>query len=124
LALTKTLVKLDPAATVCYVSGAGTKQEGAKNMWIRVKGRTEKELLALCKNGYMFRPGYIRPTQGMKNTYKMYRALDWLMFPLIKLMAPKAACTLKEIGLAMIHCASKGYEKHILEVKDIEAAAK
>lgn len=124
MALARTLIKLNADTTVCYISGAGTKQEGAKNMWIRVKGKTERELLLLCKNGYMFRPGYIRPIAGMKNTYRVYKALDWMMFPLLKLMAPKSACTLSEIGRAMIHCAAKGYNKQVLEVKDIEKAAK
>lgn len=124
LALAKTLVKLNPETTLCYVSGAGTKQGGAKNMWIRVKGRTEKDLQALSKKTYMFRPGYIRPIKGMQNTYRMYKILDPFMFPLLKLLAPKSACTLKEIGQAMICCAAKGYEKNILEVRDIEKAAK
>lgn len=125
LALAGTMIKNDPETVICYVSGKGTKQEeGVKNMWIRVKGRTERDLQKLCKNGYMFRPGYIRPIKGMKNTYKMYKALDWFMFPFTKLLAPGAACTLKEVGQAMIHCAAKGYEKKILEVKDIEKAAK
>ena len=125
LALAKTLVKLNPEMVICYVSGAGTKQdEGVKNMWMRVKGKTERDLQKLSPNAYMFRPGYIRPIKGLKNIYTMYKALDWLMFPLLKLLAPKVACTLKEIGLAMIHCGLKGYEKKILEVKDIEKAAK
>lgn len=122
LALSKSFVKQNPDGVICYVSGKGTRQEeGVKNMWMRVKGKTERDLQKLpCKKAYMFRPGYIRPMKGMKNTYKMYKALDWLMFPLTKLIAPGAACTLKEIGQAMIKCASRGYEKDILEVKDIE----
>lgn len=124
LALAKSLVKVNPETVICYVSGKGTKQEPSKNMWIRVKGRTEKALQDLSKHAYMFRPGYIKPMKGMKNTYTMYKALDWFMFPLTKLLAPGAACTLEEIGKAMINCAAKGYEKKNLEVKDIEAAAK
>jgi hypothetical protein len=126
LALAGTMTKLNPETVICYVSGAGTKQEeSVKNMWIRVKGKTERDLQKLkCKAAYMFRPGYIRPIKGMKNTYTMYKILDPFMFPLLKLLAPKTACTLKEIGLAMIICASKGYEKNILEVRDIEKAAK
>ena len=100
-------------------------------MWMRVKGKTEKDLQTLSKKAYMFRPGYIKPIKGMKNTYTMYKVLDWFMFPLIKLLAPNAACTLKEISQAMINCASKGYDppaceagKNILEVRDIERAAK
>ncbi|MGZ3904582.1 MAG: NAD-dependent epimerase/dehydratase family protein [Bacteroidia bacterium] len=124
LALAKSMVKVNPEAVICYVSGKGTKQEPSKNMWIRVKGRTEKDLQDLCKNAYMFRPGYIKPMKGMKNTYTMYKVVDWFMFPLMRLIAPGAACTLKEIGRAMIYCAIKGYQKKNLEVKDIEIAAK
>jgi nucleoside-diphosphate-sugar epimerase len=72
LALAKTMVKLNPETVICYISGKGTKQdEGVKNMWIRVKGKTERDLQALSKKAYMFRPGYIRPIKGMKNTYTM-----------------------------------------------------
>jgi hypothetical protein len=125
LALANTLVKLNPETVICYVSGKGTKQdESVKNMWIRVKGKTERDLQKLSKHAYMFRPGYIRPIKGMKNTYTMYKVLDWLMYPLTKLLAPNAACTLTAIGRAMITCAGKGYEKNILEVKDIEKAAR
>lgn len=126
LALARTLVKKNPGITLCYISGAGTRQDGkARLMWMRVKGRTERELQKLpCKAAYMFRPGYIRPTKGLSRTYRMYKAIDWLMFPLLKLIAPKVACTLKDIGQAMINCAARGYPKTILEVKDIEICAR
>lgn len=126
LTLARTLVKKNPGITLCYVSGAGTRQDGkARLMWMRVKGRTERELQMLpCKAAYMFRPGYIRPTKGLSRTYRMYKLLDWMMFPLLKLIAPKAACTLKEIGQAMINCAAKGYSNNILEVTDIEMLGK
>lgn len=126
LSLAKSLVKQNPDIVLCYISGAGTKQdEKVKNMWMRVKGRTEQALQQLpCKAAYMFRPGYIRPTKGLTRTYRMYKILDPVMFPFLKLVAPKVACTLQEIGLAMINCAAKGYPKSILEVTDIEAAAK
>ena len=125
LSLAKTLVKKNPDMVICYVSGAGTKQEeGVNTMWIRVKGKTERDMQKLpCKAAYMFRPGYIQPTKGLKNTYTFYRIIAPL-YPLWKLLLGKFACTLKEIGLAMITCASKGYEKNILEVRDIEKAAK
>ena len=71
----------------------------------------------------MFRPGYIHPTKGLKNTLSWYRAFAWL-YPLWKIIFPKYVCTLKEIGDAMINCAAKGYGQSILEVKDIIKAAK
>lgn len=125
LALSKVFVTQNPDGVICYVSGKGTRQEeGVKNMWMRVKGRTERDLQKLSAKAYMLRPGYIKPMKGMQNTYTIYQVLDWFMFPLMKLIAPGAACRLKEIGQAMITCASKGYEKTILEVKDIEKVAK
>jgi hypothetical protein len=116
---------LNPKMTFCYVSGAGTDStEKGKSMWARVKGRTENALIQLpFKSAYMFRPGLIKPTEGMKNTLGIYKALGWL-YPLIKMVAPKFGCTLKEIGLAMIHAAQRGYSKNVLEVPDIVELAK
>jgi hypothetical protein len=54
---------------------------------------------------------------------KFYDYLGWLL-PVIKFIAPKHICSLKELGQAMINVTVKGYEKNILEVKDIIAAAK
>lgn len=114
------LAELDPAMTFCYVSGAGTDStEHGKMMWARVKGQTENDLLKLSfKQAYMFRPGLIQPTKGLKNTLKAYKVLGWL-FPVIKLVFPKRVCTLQEVGQAMINAAMKGYEKPIVEVSDI-----
>jgi len=125
LALAKTLAMLNPETVICYVSGAGTKQdENIKNMWMSVKVKTEKDLQQLpCKAAYMFRPGYIQPTKGLKNTYTMYKVIAPL-YPLWKLLLRKHACTLKEIGQAMIHTVTKGYNKTILEAPDIEKLAK
>ena len=70
----KTLLKLNSEMTFCYVSGVGTDStEKGRSMWARVKGKTENDLLKLgFKDAYMFRPGYIQPTKGLKNTYKIY----------------------------------------------------
>ena len=63
------------------------------------------------------------PTKGLKNTLPYYKYLNW-MYPILRTFFPKTASTLKELGLAMINAASKGYEKQVLEVKDIVALAK
>jgi uncharacterized protein YbjT (DUF2867 family) len=120
-----TLVKYNHDMTFCYVSGGGTDQtEKGKLMWARVKGRTENHLLALpFKAAYMFRPGYIQPTKGLKNTLKAYAYIDWL-YPVFKKLIPKHVCTLKELGLAMIHTVTKGYDKKILDSPDIVALSK
>ena len=93
-----TLAKLNPDMTFCYVSGVGTDStENGRSMWARVKGKTENDLLELpFRAAYMFRPGYIQPTKGLKNTYKMYKVLAPI-YPLIKLLLPKYVTTLREL---------------------------
>jgi len=115
-----TLVKLNPDMTFCYVSGVGTdSSEKGRSMWSRVKGKTENDLLKLpFKAAYMFRPGYIQPTKGLKNSYKAYKIFA-PFYPLIKLLFSKYATTLKEIGLAMINVTLYGSDKKVLECKDI-----
>jgi hypothetical protein len=120
----KTLLKQNSDLTFCYVSGAGTDSTESKGMWARVKGKTENDLLKLpFKNAFMFRPGLIQPTPGLKNTLKFYNYLGWLI-PVIKAFSANGVTSLKEIGIAMINTVTKGYEKHVLEVPDIKALAK
>jgi len=121
----KTLVKLNPDMTFCYVSGVGTDStEKGRSMWARVKGKTENDLLKLpFKAAYMFRPGYIQPTKGLKNTFLVYK-LGAPFYSVWKLLFPKYVCTLKELGLAMINSALYGSDKKILECKDIVQLSK
>ena len=119
-----TLVKLNPEMIFCYVSGSGTdSSERGKTMWARVKGRTENYILNLgFSRAFMFRPAFIIPTKGLKNTLKFYK-FSAPIIPFFKLFFPKYICSLKEIGLAMINCVTKGYEKKVLEVNDIKILA-
>ena len=118
------LSKLNPQMTFCYISGAGTdSSEKGRQMWARVKGKTENDLMRLpFKKVYNFRPGILQPTKGLKNTLTFYHFLGWLI-PIVKLVAPKYISSLKELGQAMITAATKGYEKQVLEVGDIKEAA-
>ena len=120
-----TLSKHNPDMVFCYISGKSTdSSEKGRMMWARVKGKTENDLMKLhFKDVYNFRPGVITPTKGLKNTLKLYKYLGWLI-PLIKLIAPRSISSLKQLGLAMINAATKGYEKQLLEVKDIIELAK
>ncbi|HKC68206.1 MAG TPA: epimerase, partial [Bacteroidia bacterium] len=115
-----TLSRLNNDMVFCYVSGAGTDStEKGKSMWARVKGKTENDILKLpLKKAYMFRPGYMHPTPGAKNTLKAYKYMTWL-YPVLRAIFPKSACSLREVGIAMINSVTKGYPKNILEVKDI-----
>ena len=114
------LADQNPGMTFCYVSGAGTDStEHGKLMWARVKGQTENDLMRLpFKAAYMFRPGFMKPTKGLKNTLKGYMFFAWL-YPVVRPLFPNFVSTLQEVGLAMINAATRGYEKPVLEVKDI-----
>lgn len=118
------LAKLNPEMTFCYVSGGGTDStEQGRMAWARVKGATENELLRLFKNGYMFRPGFLKASPGQKNVLRYYKYFAWL-YPIGRALYPAGFCTLHELGLAMINVTLKGASKHIIEVKDIVALAK
>jgi hypothetical protein len=116
------LSKMNHEMVFCYISGAGTdSSEKGRSMWARVKGRTENDLMKLpFKKVYAFRPGLLKPTPGLKNTLGLYKYLGWL-YPVLHKLAPGSGCTLAELGLAMINAASKGYEKSIIEVRDMLA---
>ncbi|MDF3078269.1 MAG: hypothetical protein K0S09_2158 [Sphingobacteriaceae bacterium] len=124
LKFASTVVKSNPDMVFCYVSGASTDStEKGRMMWARVKGRTENDLSKLpFKKAYMFRPGFMHPTPGLKNTLKYYKYILW-MYPLLKIVFPGKVSTLKALGLAMINAVRKGYSKSILEVDDIKILA-
>lgn len=125
LHVANTLVKLNPEMTFCYVSGAGTDStEKGRSRWARVKGKTENDLLKLpFKAAYMFRPGYIQPTKGLKNAYKIYKIVS-PFYPLWKTLFPKYVCKLEEVGLAMINAVLYGSERNILENENIVQLSK
>jgi hypothetical protein len=118
------LAKSNPNMTFSYISGSATdSSEKGSVMWARVKGRTENDLAKLgFKNTYAFRPGYLQPTVGMKNTLSYYNYIDWI-YPFFKVIIPNHTSRLSELGKAMIECAVFGHHTNIIEVKDILALA-
>jgi len=120
----QTLSKLNPGMTFCYVSGAGTDStEKGRMMWARVKGKTENDLAKLpFKAAYAFRPAFMLPTKGLKNTLSFYKYITWL-YPIVHPLFPNSFGTLKELGLAMINCGIFGSEKKVLQAKDIAMLA-
>ena len=117
--------KLNVGMTFCYVSGAGTDStEKGRMMWARVKGKTENDLMKLpFKAAYGFRPAFMLPTKGLKNTLPYYKYITWL-YPVVSPIFPNYFGTLKELGLAMINIAIFGSDKKVLEARDIAALAK
>jgi uncharacterized protein YbjT (DUF2867 family) len=119
------LSERNPGMTFCYVSGAGTdSSEQGRSMWARVKGKTENDLMALpFRQVYTFRPGYIQPTPGLRNTLRFYNYIGWL-YPALRAIASGYVLTMKELSLAMIHAVNTEGQKRVLEVRDIQALAK
>ena len=120
MAAARTLAELNPDMVFCYVSGMGTDStEQGRSMWARVKGKTENDLRKLpFKAVYAFRPGYIKPTPGLKNTLSFSKLLAPL-YPALKFLFPKHVCTLRDVGLSMIQVAEQEFSKKILECVEI-----
>ena len=128
IAAAETLCRLNPKMTFIYVSGASTdSSEKGRMMWARVKGKTENALLRMpFAAAYMFRPGFIEPAHGEISRTKLYRTLYNLMKPLlpaIRRAFPNQLLTTEQIARAMLNLVTRPYPKHILEIKDIRAAA-
>lgn len=106
--------------TFCYVSGAGTDStEKGSTMWARVKGKTENDLAKLpFKQEYNFRPGFMKATEGQKNVLPFYKFIAWL-YPVFRALTSNMVSTLAEVGQAMINVTLHGYEKNVIEVRDI-----
>ncbi|MCB0600530.1 MAG: epimerase [Saprospiraceae bacterium] len=118
-------LKANPNMVFCYVSGAGTdRTEKGRTMWALVKGRTENALLAMPFHAvYLFRPGYVQPMKGIKSRTPLYNALYAIFKPLYPLLKhlPRWVTSTEQIGKAMIRVTLDGYNRPVLESRDINA---
>lgn len=121
----KTLSELNPQMAFCHISGASTDgTEKGRIMWARVKGKAENALMRLAfPKVYNFRPGFMKPTPGQRNVPRILGALGAL-YPALNFVVRNHVSTMRDVALAMIHCAQHGYAKQVLEVPDIKAAAR
>ncbi|MGA2887909.1 MAG: epimerase [Terracidiphilus sp.] len=128
MAAAQTLSRLNSGMTFIYVLGAGAdSSERGRVMWARVKGRTENALLRLPLKAFMFRPGIIEPLDGIQSKTPAYRISYKIakpLFPLLRWVMPSRLLSTRDIGQAMLAVARRGYEKPILETRDIRAAAR
>lgn len=115
----------NPHMSFVYVSGGGTDStEKGRAMWARVKGRTENDLMKLpFKQAFGFRPGFMESIDKQRNVSKYYKYISWL-FPVIRIVLPNIITTMSQVGQAMIYAAQNGYEKNVIEVKDIKILSK
>ena len=118
------VLRVNDEISFCYISGTGTdSSENSHMMWARLKGKTENDLMKMpFKAVYNFRPGMLIPIAGQQHVLKAYKYFGWLA-PVFKLFAPNKISTMQQLGKAMINVVTKGYEKKIIEVKDIKLAA-
>lgn len=125
LAAAQVLARLNPSMTFIYVSGEGTDTtETRRAMWARVKGRTENALLKLPFKAIMFRPGLIRPLDGIRSKTRLYRityAALWPLFPLLGALG--LLTTTANVGKAMLRVARDGAPKPVLGNRDINELA-
>jgi uncharacterized protein YbjT (DUF2867 family) len=124
MAAAEVVARLNPNITITYVSGAGTDSTGqSKSLWLRVKGKTEKALLALpIKLAVMFRPLAVQAVNGEVAKNGLYRMAFLLTTPVMSLarrLLPKYIVTTEQMGRAMLSVAKHGSRTRVLESADI-----
>jgi uncharacterized protein YbjT (DUF2867 family) len=125
LGAAKILAAHNPAMTFIYISGAGTDTNG-RQMWARVKGQTEDELLAMPFQAHMFRPGYIQPMHGETSSVRLYAVLLAVLkvfYPVLRRVFPRQVTTTEAIGKAMLTIARSGTSKRVLGSPEINELA-
>ncbi|WP_079703581.1 NAD-dependent epimerase/dehydratase family protein [Daejeonella lutea] len=115
----KVLYALNPQMIFNFVTGTLTKTNGSQ-MWQRVKGKTEEDLMAIgFKGQYNFRPGLMKPVAGQRNVKGFFKPV----IAVLSILIPNQTLTLHQVGEAMIHTITKGYDKQVLEISDIKTLA-
>jgi uncharacterized protein YbjT (DUF2867 family) len=124
MAAAASLVRLSPALTFVFVSGAGAdSSEQGRTMWARVKGKTENALLRMpFRAVYVLRPAVIQPLHGITSrtgSYRVFYAIARPLFPVLRWAFPNYVTTTEQIGLAMLKVAKSGASKKILGTEEI-----
>jgi uncharacterized protein YbjT (DUF2867 family) len=118
------LLRVSPAMTMVYVSGAGadTSEQGS-TMWARVRGQTENALQRLpFRQVVIFRPSAIIPEDGIRSRTAAYRWMYAILKPLLTLVrhiSPGRILTTRIIGEAMLNAVRRGVEQPILNPAEI-----
>ncbi|KIP05442.1 hypothetical protein PHLGIDRAFT_119816 [Phlebiopsis gigantea 11061_1 CR5-6] len=99
-----------------YISGnSADPTEKSIQMWARVKGRAEKDILALCASepgmrAHILRPGYFRPPREYPADWQHQRStaesiLDRLATPVFNLLVPSLVLPMNEFGTVALEVA-------------------
>ena len=129
LAAAEALAQANPRMVFIYVSAAGADTtETSRIMWERVRGKTENALLKLPFRGvYIFRPGMIEPLDGIKSktaAYRIFYTLTKTLLPLLRAALPETILSTRQMGQAMLAVTRNGYQKRVLESRDINLIGK
>ena len=118
------LSEINPSMVFCNISGNLTdSSEKGKLMWARIKGKTENALMRLpFRKVYNFRPGFMKPTEGQLNVKTYYKIIGSL-YPFMRRVFPNQVSTMEQVAKALINSVIKGFNKSILEIKDIKLLA-
>ena len=110
--------------TFIYISGSGA---GSNSwfMWARVKAEAENAFINMkgnqFKDVYCVRPGIMKPNSEQKNVTtagKIFGSFGWLASTM------NFGNPVDDVGKCLIQLCLGGYDKNILECKDIDICAK
>jgi len=125
VAAARTLLAQNPRMSFCFVSGAGADgSERSRQMWARVKGRTENRLQQMDFNGvWCFRPAFVQPKKGVRSRTALYNAFYTVLGPLYPLIRylPWLVTDTETLALALIRAGRDGAPRRVLENADIVA---
>ncbi|KWZ37979.1 semialdehyde dehydrogenase [Burkholderia savannae] len=119
LNVARELLRVSPAMTMVYVSGAGAdSSEQGRSMWARVRGQIENALQRLpFRQVVIFRPSAILPESGIQSRTASYRWMYVALKPLLLLLrriSPASVLTTRAVGDAMLNAARYGVPQRVL----------
>ena len=108
----------NPDFVFIYLSGAGTSSRSLQ-FWSRTKAKAETDLRSIgFKAAYGFRPAGMKPVKGQR------RLQGWGKYHWLFTWIPGFANTIEQVTDAMVICTRDGYDKTIIEVRDINKLTK
>ncbi len=118
MAAARALKAASPGAAFHYISGYGTHAD-SRQMWARVKGETERELIDLVR-AICWRPAFI-DTPPSESEPRLYRTLK----PVFRLLKPFRHWYVagEDLGRAMIQATVEGVRGRVIENAEIRAIA-
>jgi len=124
MAAARAMLAASPGLSIVYVSGAGTDNTGkGRSMWARVKGRTEKALLAMSfGRATMIRLGGLVPPRNFRPRTPWMRWLLPFASPLLSVLhrlLPNLVITPKRLTRAMLKALRGQADRQRLEPRDL-----